>query len=762
MVKKDPVIALFERLHELEVWFADGLSRLVRGRREAEVRSWRERLNKIEREIEEFPQTPIAMVGPTGAGKSTLLNALLGAQVLPTSSIVACTAVITTVRFAPNKAYQAHVHFLTRAEWESELRASEFFRDTNGDEEETTGAGEWRSLPKATRDKLRAVYHAHEFSLRDRINFDSLSLPEEVLAYMQEGARPLILERDDPAAFRLLLTDFLSGEGRYWPLVKYVNIFGPFEALSGGAILIDLPGINDPNEAREEITRKYLRDAPFIWVVFSRGLTRDIRMLLLEQRLLQQLLLDGKVNALAFVGTHADSFNDSEVEGFGLAENFEIVDIVRKRNERVIENVRRDLDEIAIELAEQTETDGPMLLRLRQTLGRTRIFSVSAPAYMKIRGIGAHLRDYGIPEAADTGLPELLDYLKSACGDEGPWSHVVNLERKVDLLLEEVSHSLDARRRLLEDRRGEISKNLGQMRARLQGLRQVLNRELQRVRHHTEGSFRLRQRTFEERLKIAVGQAVRGVELQLADWSQLNGQTLKAIIARDGKFNSPSTGKRHNLNADIAQPVLEAIIFVWDDFFGNNLDTMLAELCEQLGSRNEIFMVRLEAEARASGGFDRATLDQIESDIEISRRNLRVQVDEVMKALKQTIDRVRRDLASSIVKTIEEMMMPAYARARQKTGRGVKDAMLDIIQAHARKSAAKMFDSIERELVEGVTELGVQFADQLDQLNRYVIEQANRVLTNLGYDEGDKETEDIEKELDEINAVLAKVKEFLP
>ena len=41
--------------------------------------------------------------------------------------------------------------------------------------------------------------------------------------------------------------------------MKEVNVSGPYACLAGGLEFVDLPGLNDPNEARVEVTREYLR-----------------------------------------------------------------------------------------------------------------------------------------------------------------------------------------------------------------------------------------------------------------------------------------------------------------------------------------------------------------------------------------------------------------------------------------------------------------------------------------------------------------------
>ena len=61
----------------------------------------------------------------------------------------------------------------------------------------------------------------------------------------------------------------MEDSGRLWPIVESVLIEGRFEAIKHGAEIVDLPGINDPNEAREAKTREYLSTAKFIFVAYE-------------------------------------------------------------------------------------------------------------------------------------------------------------------------------------------------------------------------------------------------------------------------------------------------------------------------------------------------------------------------------------------------------------------------------------------------------------------------------------------------------------
>jgi hypothetical protein len=49
--------------------------------------------------------------------------------------------------------------------------------------------------------------------------------------------------------------------------VKKVRIFGKWNILKSGAILVDAPGVNDDNSARDGIVKRYLKNADSIWIV---------------------------------------------------------------------------------------------------------------------------------------------------------------------------------------------------------------------------------------------------------------------------------------------------------------------------------------------------------------------------------------------------------------------------------------------------------------------------------------------------------------
>lgn len=64
----------------------------------------------------------IAVCGATGAGKSSILNAVLDDNIVPTSGMRACTAVVTEIAYHDKNTIEADVSFLSMEEWIAELK----------------------------------------------------------------------------------------------------------------------------------------------------------------------------------------------------------------------------------------------------------------------------------------------------------------------------------------------------------------------------------------------------------------------------------------------------------------------------------------------------------------------------------------------------------------------------------------------------------------------------------------------------------------
>jgi hypothetical protein len=731
--------------------------RLGKNLGEEHVASLLQRLGELEENLKADPVVPVALLGSTGSGKSTLLNALLQFQILPVSSMKPCTSVVTTVRSVAASTYRAAVRFLTQQEWELELGISEDILSSGVDD--PTDPGESDAIRKSVKAKLKAVYQVEESVLEDPHEVRSMSLPADLVQLMHPGAPPRILTSADSKGLKEQLREYLSSEHRYWPLVKIVDITGPFETLPRGIQLVDLPGVNDPNEAREEVTHRYLREAPYLWALFNikRGLTKDVRTLLLEQKLLRQLLLDGKVHALTLIGTHADEIDtdDETLAELGLEANATVRDAILARNERVKRDFRDELLDIAAELARQAGEGADGLRRLQDSLSQTCVFTVSTKAYMRLCGALGGQKDYGLDDPPDTQVPQLRRHLEDIARHQGIEERNQEVMTKLDLLLQEIQAQFRARRAILSQRSEGLVEELQRIQVQIEGPREQLARDLADVRHDSDGDFRNRQEHLEERLDQAVERALRLIGLQVDGWGSLHWMTLRAIVARHGQFLSPSTGKRYDLNASLAEPLLQSVPFAWDDFFGRQLEKITTWARGKLERHIDVYLERLKLEVVRSQGFTEESVKSLEEDMKTARESLMLQIDQAEAGLKRTIEERRRQLAAGILPTVSSIMTPAYERCRQERGHGMKMRILGVVQCHAKDAAERIFTTIRSDIREGVTELGVQLSGEIDQVAQYVLQQADRVSQNLGGGRWLSEVSNVQagfKELDDLSA----------
>jgi energy-coupling factor transporter ATP-binding protein EcfA2 len=281
-----------------------------------------------------LPHSTTVLVGNTGAGKSTLLNALLGEWgVLPTNGMRACTAALMELSFChetDGPAYRADVEFYGRREWEEEEEA--LFADLTGpDGRVALSVSDPNSHLYVSWCKLHAVYgdaftHSRVVDTaggrgpdgRARyLNPMADDLKEKLHACRRiTGALGTVrhLASDDARVFRRDVEAYCDSSNEhaassFWPLVRRVRLCSrKWGVLKSGAVLVDAPGVNDDNSARDGIVKAYLRDADAIWIVsnIKRAVNDKAAKTMLGESFRRQLLMDGQYGQLVFVASQSD------------------------------------------------------------------------------------------------------------------------------------------------------------------------------------------------------------------------------------------------------------------------------------------------------------------------------------------------------------------------------------------------------------------------------------------------------------------------
>jgi hypothetical protein len=172
-------------------------------------------------------------------------------------------------------------------------------------------------------------------------------------------------------AFRSKINDYVyrkgnGNEGQTWPLIRCVQLQGPWPVLSSGGVLVDLPGVRDANAARARVSERYLQNCNQIWVVapIKRAVDDGTAKELMGEQFKRRLLMDGQYGNIAFICTQTDDceveeimrdHDDVAMEEVGRWEK--MTDLLKKinHNEAELLNKKEEEDELKSALDEAKE-----------------------------------------------------------------------------------------------------------------------------------------------------------------------------------------------------------------------------------------------------------------------------------------------------------------------------------------------------------------------------------------------------------------------
>lgn len=285
-----------------------------------EAKAWLSRVQDVRKFSERVP-TVVGVVGNTGAGKSSVINALLDEErLLPTNCMRACTAVVTEISYnhETDEKYRAQIEFISEAEWFKELES--LFQDVASDTEANISWEKIKAVyPKMTKDDIT---HSSADHLLEKSTFrsilgsskvinatDSMVFYKQLQKYVDSREktqrRKKGEEKRPPPPPR---------EMEYWPLIRVVKIQVKSPVLETGAVVVDLPGVHDANQARAAVADGYIKKCTGLWVVapINRAVDDKSAQKLLGEGFRRQLLMDGGYNSLTFICSKSDDISVSE------------------------------------------------------------------------------------------------------------------------------------------------------------------------------------------------------------------------------------------------------------------------------------------------------------------------------------------------------------------------------------------------------------------------------------------------------------------
>ncbi|OTA34386.1 hypothetical protein BTJ68_04823 [Hortaea werneckii EXF-2000] len=319
-------------------------------------------------------RTVVGVVGNTGAGKSSVINAMLDKErLVPTNCMRACTAVVTELSYNHSNSeasrYRAEIQFIEPEEWRKELKVL-FDEISNPDSQAGIAYA-----------KIRAVYHRHTKEMLANSTIDSLMRAKSVTDVL--GTTRRINEKEPHDFYRRLQnyvdskekgTEKLDKNGNkltnpkrefeFWPLIKVVKIYTKADALSTGAVIVDLPGVHDSNAARAALRSIALS-------------TTKLPKTLLGDTFKRQLKYDGTYNAVTFICSKTDDISRTEAtDSLGIGDEMEELDekleqVSRQKrslqkNLQELEAQKKDHADVADQVDEQLEAFEDLLERAKE------------------------------------------------------------------------------------------------------------------------------------------------------------------------------------------------------------------------------------------------------------------------------------------------------------------------------------------------------------------------------------------------------------
>ncbi|EAW12440.1 uncharacterized protein ACLA_064110 [Aspergillus clavatus NRRL 1] len=298
---------------------------------------WLRAIEKVQSQAAQ-PKTIVGVVGNTGAGKSSVINAMLDEErLVPTNCMRACTAVVTEISYnTADDPYRAEIEFITRADWERELRVlfQDLFDGSGNVSREATNEESEAGVAYA---KIKAVYPKFTREMLQKSTVEQLMAHPNVQNVL--GGKRQIAESDSLPFYKKLQyfvdsKEKTTGEKdkdkkkparelEFWPLIKVVRLYVKAEALSTGAVIVDLPGVHDSNAARSAVAEGYMKQCTGLWIVapITRAVDDKAAKSLLGDTFKRQLKMDGGFNTVTFICSKTDDISLIECqESLGLEE----------------------------------------------------------------------------------------------------------------------------------------------------------------------------------------------------------------------------------------------------------------------------------------------------------------------------------------------------------------------------------------------------------------------------------------------------------
>ena len=250
--------------------YIDILDKSILGDTENAFKNYLENYQRLESEDKILT---IGIVGQVNAGKSSFLNALFfdSKDILPKAA-TPMTAALTKIRYSDN--ISAKVHFFSLNDWKIiEDSAKKCQTEIEKIKENLEKRGKSASTINDIQlldsiglsDSEKSFYEIYDNFKKNK---------SELRNKLEESENNDNFEElqgiDTIDSLKNKLEDYVGADGKYMPIVKYVEIFLNIDAIKDFDI-VDTPGLNDPVISRGQLTRNFLGKCDVVFLLSPSG-----------------------------------------------------------------------------------------------------------------------------------------------------------------------------------------------------------------------------------------------------------------------------------------------------------------------------------------------------------------------------------------------------------------------------------------------------------------------------------------------------------
>ncbi|TFY83093.1 hypothetical protein EWM64_g919 [Hericium alpestre] len=582
----------------------------------------------------------------TGAGKSTLLNAVLEKNVLPTSGMQACTSAVTKIKYHKDAKIMAKITFASKDEWKNELSLLlEDLVDENG------------SVVRPRPDSHAAVAWA-----KVRAVYPSLRQDELAIMKVKDILKRSSSEHMQPCAI-------VSGisTNRWYKAVS--DLLGKVKYIEA-----DTPeAFRDANAARSAVYSDYLKSSDYVWIVAQ--ITRAV-----DDRTAKDGSYDSRV--ITFIAaTQSDAIQYEEI-----ASSLKLKKIDKYRE------IKHNIHECTAKIAEWTAKRDEAGAAVEETDAKVRSICSSGndPSDAGARNGKRRRLDTGnyneqsedetAMATVDDTQGELIRASKELSRRRTAYAEAAN---KVLLYNDKLREAQSERLVYCAKKRSEDFEKLVQ--ETVAQLKYKFNTEL---------------KSFTDIGAKAADSSAIQISDKLAD--EVHWKTYCAVLRHHGSF-------RRNLNEELTQPLVKAILSSWSRLFAQDLfvyfKVMLATLVTQYFERiNASLLADIPDRVKA----------HVESCFAMSSAQLKVIVSDA----NQEVCRMQREVSRSVTPHVQWKLCDGYDKVSSYSGRGSYRNMRDDFRVYLKAHKKEVFEGTADRILQGLDQAAVKIGEYLQDLLR--------------------------------------------